>query len=76
MDLSKLMVGEKVRLKGFSDPEISLKLIELGFVPGVELTYIRKAPFGDPIVVMCSGALISLRKAEAKTVIVESIESI
>lgn len=72
MDLSKLKQGEKGRLKSFTDPEISLKLIELGLVPGAELVFVRQAPLGDPIVIYCSGSLVSLRREEAKTVLIEA----
>lgn len=46
-DLSHVPIGESAIILGFSDEEISLKLIELGCIPGTQITMIRKAPFGD-----------------------------
>ncbi|MEX1188312.1 MAG: FeoA family protein [Bacteroidia bacterium] len=71
-DLSSLKVGKSGIIRAFSDEEISLKLIELGCIPGVQVTMIRKAPLGDPIAFACSGSLISIRKNEATTVLLES----
>ena len=54
-DLSHVPIGESAIILGFSDEEISLKLIELGCIPGTQITMIRKAPFGDPLAFACSG---------------------
>jgi ferrous iron transport protein A len=72
VDLSSLEIGKSGIISAFTDVEISLKLIELGCIPGVKVTMIRKAPFGDPLAFACSGALISIRKQEASTVLLES----
>ena len=70
-DLSHVPIGESAIIRGFTDEEISLKLIELGCIPGTRITMIRKAPLGDPIEFACSGSLISIRLLEASTVLVE-----
>jgi ferrous iron transport protein A len=66
--LATLKPGNSGVIAGFKDPEISLKLIELGCIPGMLVTMIRKAPLGDPIAFSCSGAIISIRLQEAETV--------
>jgi ferrous iron transport protein A len=70
-DLSHVPLGESAIIRGFTDEEISLKLIELGCIPGTRITMVRKAPLGDPIAFACSGSLISIRLQEAATVLVE-----
>ncbi|MFM2286738.1 MAG: hypothetical protein RLZZ543_2235 [Bacteroidota bacterium] len=70
-DLSHVPIGESAIIRGFTDEEISLKLIELGCIPGTRITMVRKAPLGDPIAFACSGSLISIRLQEAATVLVE-----
>jgi ferrous iron transport protein A len=70
--LSLLPIGQSAIIRGFTDEEVSLKLIELGVIPGTPVTMIRKAPFGDPIAFACSGSLISIRLQEAITVLIES----
>lgn len=69
--LSQLSPGNSARVVSFLDQEISLKMIELGCIPGTLVTMIRKAPLGDPLAFACHGSIISIRIAEAKTVIVE-----
>ena len=72
-DLSHVPIVESAIILGFSDEEISLKLIELGCIPGTQITMIRKAPFGDPLAFACSGSLISIRIHEATTVQVDCL---
>ncbi|MEZ5173172.1 MAG: FeoA family protein [Bacteroidia bacterium] len=72
VSLSQLTIGQSAIISAFTDEEIALKLIELGCIPGVKVTMIRRAPMGDPLAFACSGALISIRKEEAAGVLVES----
>jgi ferrous iron transport protein A len=72
VSLSQLKMGQSAIISAFNDEEIALKLIELGCIPGVKVTMIRKAPLGDPLAFACSGSLISIRKEEASSVMVES----
>jgi ferrous iron transport protein A len=63
-----MLPGEVAIISGFSDDEISAKLLEMGFLPGGFVTYNFAAPFGDPICVTVSGLDLSLRIAEASTI--------
>lgn len=49
----------------------SLRLLEMGLLPGTELTFVRKAPFGGPMEVEIRGFRLSLRKCEAAGIGVE-----
>ena len=49
------------------------KLLSMGLTPGTQLRVIRVAPFGDPLVIEVRGYQLSLRKAEAATLIVDEI---
>ena len=69
MKLSELNKNTSAKISEVLDSDISLKLFEFGLLPGVEIYLINKAPFNGPIYVSVNGALISLRKAEAETVI-------
>lgn len=66
--LSDLEPGKKALVDSFTDFELSLKLLEMGFIPGETIEIIRTAPFGDPIAVAVSGYMLSLRKQEAESV--------
>jgi len=44
--------------------------LEMGCTPGEVIEIDRIAPLGDPIAVLVSGYLLSLRKADAATIMV------
>jgi ferrous iron transport protein A len=69
MRLSQLEVGETGIVKEFTDLEMSVKLMEMGCLPGEPITVSRIAPLGDPIAIHVSGYQLSLRKREAATII-------
>lgn len=71
MDLSQLEVGQTGIVKEFTDLEMSVKLMEMGCLPGETVTVTRVAPMGDPIAIHVSGYQLSLRKFEASTIILQ-----
>ena len=71
MRLSQLEVGEKGIVKEFTDLEMSVKLMEMGCLPGEEIRIERIAPLGDPIAINVSGYMLSLRKREAFTIVLQ-----
>ena len=72
-NLAGLCPGEKAVIDSFTDPELSLKLLEMGCTPGEEVCLEKVAPFGDPIAINISGYVLSLRKAEAETILIHRI---
>lgn len=72
-NLSDLKLGQKGIIESFTDYELSLKLLEMGCIPGEIIEVIRIAPFGDPIAISISGYILSIRKNEAATVKIKSI---
>jgi ferrous iron transport protein A len=71
--LSEIKVGKKVIIKSFENDEIYLKLMEMGCLPGEQITVDQIAPLKDPISILVSGYRLSLRLNEAEGVIVEEI---
>ncbi len=71
--LSQLKRGQKGVVESFTDYALSLKLLEMGCIPGEVVEVLRIAPFGDPITIAISGYHLSLRKDEAATVRVRLI---
>ena len=53
------------------DPEASHRLMEMGLLPGTPIKVVRFAPLGDPIEILMRGYHLSLRKAEASSILVE-----
>jgi ferrous iron transport protein A len=71
MTLSELKKGAIGIVKEFTDLEMSVKLMEMGCLPGEVITVARIAPMGDPIAVNVSGYQLSLRRFEASTIILK-----
>ena len=65
------MVGETGIVKEFTDLEMSVKLMEMGCLPGEAIKIERVAPLGDPIAINVSGYQLSLRKREAHTIVLQ-----
>jgi len=68
MKLSQLQIGQQGIIKEFTDLEMSVKLMEMGCLPGEVVKVDRVAPLGDPIAVSVSGYQLSLRRKEASTI--------
>ena len=70
--LSQLAIGSKAVVRGLSlQGQASLRLREMGVLPGVAITLVRTAPFGDPLEIQVRGYNLTLRKSEAEHVMVE-----
>lgn len=68
MKLSQLLPGQSGIIKEFTDLEMSIKLMEMGCLPGESIVVERIAPLGDPMAISVSGYSLSLRKHEASTI--------
>ena len=71
--LSEVPPGSSVKIKGFEEDEIVLKLMEMGCLPGEIVTVKQKAPLGDPISIIVSSYHLSLRLDEASKIMVEDV---
>ena len=72
--LSQLKPGQKAIIQEFDNQEIHLKLMEMGCLPGEEITVEQKAPLGDPVSVTVAGYTLSLRLNEADHILVNIID--
>jgi len=68
--LSELKPGQEAVIVEFSGEEVSIKLMEMGLVPGETIFLEQVAPLGDPISVNVSGYHLSLRLNEAEQIFV------
>ncbi len=69
--VADLKPGESGVINGFSDGVISLKLMEMGCLPGSSIKMNYSAPFGDPISYDVAGYNLTLRISEASTILIE-----
>ena len=66
--VADLKIGERGVICCFSDQEMSLKLLEMGCLPGSEIELSSKAPLGDPVCIKVLGYNLALRLEEAATI--------
>lgn len=67
-NLADLRTGERGIICCFKDEDMSLKLMEMGCLPGTEIKIGCKAPFGGPICINVAGYNLTLRVDEAATI--------
>lgn len=73
MRLCDLKIGQEAIITGFETDDISIKLMEMGFIPGEVIRIKKFAPLGDPISILVAGYTLSLRINEAANVQVEAL---
>jgi ferrous iron transport protein A len=72
--LEQLPVGARARVSSVAgDDEVSLRLMEMGLTPGVELAVVGTAPLGDPLELELRGYRLSVRRSEAARVKIEQL---
>ena len=69
--VADLKIGERATIQSFNNQLMSLKLLEMGCLPGTEVCLHSKAPLGDPICLKVAGYCLAMRKSEASTMLVE-----
>lgn len=69
MTLANLKIGTRakvVRVTGKT--AVTRRLMEMGVIPGVAVTVVKAAPFGDPIQIRVRGYSLAMRKSEAEII--------
>ncbi len=71
--VADMKIGETALITSVGDDCIDihchcLRLMELGFTPGQEVSIIAKSPFKDPLAVSVRGTIIALRRGEAECI--------
>jgi ferrous iron transport protein A len=69
--LSELKPGQCGVVHSFASSDISIKLMEMGCIPGEQLQIEFLAPLGDPMSIRVAGYQLSLRLNEADQILVE-----
>lgn len=71
--LASLKPGDRGRITALlGEPSVRHRLLELGLTRGTLVEMIRVAPLGDPVELELRGYRLSVRKAEAGVVLLES----
>lgn len=73
--LSDLQPGDRAIVRALpQDQLLATRLREMGLLSGTEVTYVRKAPLGDPLEIKLRGYSLSLRLKDAAAIHVEKIK--
>ena len=67
--------GEFVIVREIGESSLKVKLIEMGLILGKQIEVLYRAPFGGPIAIDVEGYVLSLRRDEAKMIVVERINT-
>ena len=73
--VADLGIGEHGFISGFTDEKLSLKLLEMGCLPGNVVELLQIAPFGDPLYLNINGSHVAIRVETAKEIEVDLIEN-
>ena len=69
--LASLNIGSTTHVVDISgEDNTSLRLLEMGLTPGVEVTVVSTAPLCDPVELELRGYRLSIRRNEAARVVV------
>ncbi|MCR3760120.1 FeoA family protein [Clostridium felsineum] len=72
--LDEVEIKSKVKVLGIAkESKVRRKIMDMGIVRGTEIYIEGKAPMGDPIALRLRGYSLSLRKSEARDIMVELI---
>ena len=72
--LADLPVGARARVSLVSgSDDLSMRLLEMGLTPGVEVAVVGMAPLGDPLELELRGYRLSVRRSEAARVQVDRL---
>ncbi|MGL6225740.1 MAG: FeoA family protein [Thermoguttaceae bacterium] len=74
MTLQELQVGKSAYVLAVAgeDP-LRHRLLELGITPKTVITLRKTAPFGDPLEIKLRGYVLTLRREEARRIMVQEI---
>ena len=74
--LRQVKVGETVKVvKLHGEGAVKRRIMDMGLTKGTEVHIRKVAPLGDPVEVTVRGSELSLRKADAEMIEIESAKS-
>ncbi|MDX5340584.1 MAG: ferrous iron transport protein A [Cyclobacteriaceae bacterium] len=73
MTADKLPLNKTGKITEILSSPLKINLMELGFLPGKQITLHHQAPSGGPLAFQMEETLLALRKSEASLILVELI---
>jgi len=74
MTLQDIRPGETCIVQEIKTNNLRKRIIDMGLINGTKVLVKKTAPLGDPIEIVVRGYSLTLRKAEARTILVERDE--
>ena len=75
MNLRELKIGESAVVeKVGGQGALRQHFLDMGIIPGVEISVIKYAPMGDPMEIMLHGYALTLRLADAEQIEIRKTE--
>jgi Fe2+ transport system protein FeoA len=72
--LADMPIGKQARVsRVHGQPALRHRLLEMGMTPGCRVRLVRIAPLGDPLDFELRGYHLSLRRDEARNVVIEEM---
>ncbi len=71
--IASLKKGQRGVIKEFSVDVVPLKLLEMGCLPGNEVTLVQIAPFNDPLYLNINGSHLAIRRETASKIEIEML---
>lgn len=72
ISLEKLKIGQRGTVVSISGKgPIKQRMMDMGLVPGSQVEVVRVAPLGDPMEIRLKGYNLSVRRNEAKSILIE-----
>ena len=72
--LNQLAIGQRAIIKSIETDFLPLKLIEMGCLPGNEISLLYLAPFQDPMYLKIDEAHLAIRKEVARYIMVKPLK--
>ena len=73
LTIADLKKGERAIILDFPVDSIPLKLIEMGCLPGNEITLVQTTPFNGPLYITINESNIAIRKNTAAHILIDKI---
>jgi ferrous iron transport protein A len=74
LTLAELKRGQQAVITDVSSPDIPLKLLEMGCLPGNSVELVQLAPFADPMYLNINGTHLAIRKETAIHILIETTD--
>jgi len=73
MTLKDILPGQTCVVTNIHSNNLRKRIIDMGLITGTKVFVKKMAPLGDPMEIVIRGYVLTLRKAEAKTIEVERV---